>query len=154
MMAEEQERKAQEKFEDDLKDAEKLIYERYEDATKQPFETVKQLTTLNAGSIVLIGTFLKDIFPEEETGALATNVGWLVAGSFTFFRLSLLFSGFNMYAFSAGETLFGMSPKERRYVEEETITRMHRADYLSDPEAKRAEVPCRSCRQEATTAGH
>jgi len=32
------------------------------------FEINKQLTTLSAGSTVLIATFLKDIFPQTETG--------------------------------------------------------------------------------------
>ncbi len=38
----------------------------YDKSLKQGFQLAKQLTTLNAGSIVLIATFLKDIFPNEN----------------------------------------------------------------------------------------
>jgi hypothetical protein len=38
----------------------------YDKSLKQGFELAKHLTTLNAGSIVLIATFLKDIFPNEN----------------------------------------------------------------------------------------
>ena len=34
------------------------------------FEWMKQLTTLSAGSIVVIGTFLSNIFPTDKQGAL------------------------------------------------------------------------------------
>jgi hypothetical protein len=35
------------------------------EAIKVAYDSFKYLTTLNAGSIVLIVTFLKDIFPSE-----------------------------------------------------------------------------------------
>jgi hypothetical protein len=34
------------------------------------FEVAKHITTLSAGATVLIGTFMKDIFPKTETGSL------------------------------------------------------------------------------------
>src|SRR5215211_9050759 len=37
------------------------------------FEIFKHLTTLNAGSIVLIGTFLGDIFPHDKHGNLTID---------------------------------------------------------------------------------
>lgn len=48
------------------------------------------LTTLNAGSIVLIATFLRDIFPKTEGGVLdvALYVKLLIAASFLFFGIS------------------------------------------------------------------
>jgi hypothetical protein len=67
---------------------------------KLGFENVKQLTTLNAGSIVIIGTFLADIFPTKD-GTLAVGPGlkFLIAAAFVFFGLSLIFSAYAMYAF-------------------------------------------------------
>jgi len=62
------------------------------------FEAFKHLTTLNAGSIVLIGTFLKDIFPENDQGLL---MKWLIALSFIFFGLSLAASAYSMYWFAS-----------------------------------------------------
>jgi hypothetical protein len=44
-----------------------------EDALRQGdahFEVAKHITTLSAGATVLIGTFMKDIFPKTETGSL------------------------------------------------------------------------------------
>ena len=44
-----------------------------EDAVRQGdahFEVGKHITTLSAGATVLIGTFMKDIFPKTETGSL------------------------------------------------------------------------------------
>jgi hypothetical protein len=40
------------------------------DTAQKLFEINKQLTTLSAGSAVLIATFMKDIFPRTTTGAL------------------------------------------------------------------------------------
>jgi hypothetical protein len=53
-------------------------------------ENYKHLTTLNAGSILLIGTFLKDIFPAPEQISLVTKV--LIAGAFLLFAISLVSS--------------------------------------------------------------
>jgi hypothetical protein len=39
-------------------------------------EAIKQLTTLNAGSIVVIGTFLSNIFPSDKHGTLM--VPWYI----------------------------------------------------------------------------
>jgi hypothetical protein len=40
------------------------------EGVKLGVETIKQLTTLNAGSIVVIGTFLSNIFPSDKQGTL------------------------------------------------------------------------------------
>jgi hypothetical protein len=60
------------------------------ESIKLAFDSFKHLSTLNAGSIVLIGTFLKDIFPSEN-GALAVGLGIkaLIAISFAGFGSSL-----------------------------------------------------------------
>ena len=81
---------------------EQVVYLRAEDVQesfKQGFEGVKHLTTLNAGSFVLIATFLKDIFPKKSDGSL--NVApfdqILIGASFLFFALSLAFSAFSLW---------------------------------------------------------
>src|SRR5215217_5743953 len=68
---------------------------------KIAFETIKQLTTLNAGSIVVIGTFLKDIFPSKN-GSLAVGAGMklLITLAFISFGLSLVFSSYAMLDYS------------------------------------------------------
>jgi hypothetical protein len=68
---------------------------------KVAFESVKQLTTLNAGSIVVIGTFLKDIFPSKN-GSLAVGAGMklLITLAFISFGLSLLVSSYAMLEYS------------------------------------------------------
>ena len=64
-------------------------------------EVYKQLITLAASSIVLIGTFLKDIFP-TESGTL--DVGWLIklciAAAFVLFGLSLIVAAWFMTYYS------------------------------------------------------
>jgi len=40
------------------------------ESIKLAFEAAKHLTTLNAGSIVVIGTFLSMIFPTDSQGIL------------------------------------------------------------------------------------
>jgi hypothetical protein len=73
---------------------------------KLAFETAKQLTTLNAGSIVIIGTFLKDIFP-SESGTLDVGAGikWLIALAFISFGASLVGSTFAMRYYISGLAL-------------------------------------------------
>ena len=70
----------------------------YTESIKIGFEAVKQQTTLSAGSIVVVGAFLKDIF-SIENGTL--NVGesplgdiifWLIVLAFVMFGLSLVTS--------------------------------------------------------------
>ena len=62
------------------------------------FETFKHLATLNAGSIVLIGTFFQGIFPSQN-GVLNTGLGvkLLIATSFVCFGLSLAAAAYAMY---------------------------------------------------------
>jgi hypothetical protein len=68
---------------------------------KVAFETIKQLTTLCAGSIVVIGTFLKDIFPSKN-GTLDVGAGikLLITLAFISFGLSLIVSSYAMLDYS------------------------------------------------------
>jgi len=71
------------------------------ESIKLAFETFKQLATLNAGSIVLIGTFLQGIFPSQN-GALYVGLGikLLIAASFLSFGVSLALSAYTMYLYT------------------------------------------------------
>jgi hypothetical protein len=73
----------------------------YTESIKLHFENLKQLTTLNAGSIVVIGTFLKDIFPREN-GTLAVSAGikLLIALSFISFGVSLVLASYGMFQYA------------------------------------------------------
>jgi hypothetical protein len=64
-------------------------------------ESSKQLTTLNAGSIVVIGTFLQNIFPSKG-GTLVPDplLKVLIALSFMCFGVSLVMASFIMVYFS------------------------------------------------------
>ena len=66
------------------------------DGLKSELDFLKQITTLNAGSIVVIGTFLKDIFPSTR-GAWLTG---LIVAAFVLFGISLALSTAVMYAVS------------------------------------------------------
>jgi hypothetical protein len=79
-----------------------------ENALSLPFETAKHLTTLTAGSIVLIGTFLKDIFPrdpETDTLALSAFSTKLVGAAFLLFGISLLTASYFMILFYRAPSL-------------------------------------------------
>ena len=54
------------------------------------FESIKHMTTLSAGSVVLIATFMNDIFPREMTPITKG----LIAASFLSFGLALIYSVF------------------------------------------------------------
>jgi hypothetical protein len=79
--------------------------ERELDWTKvfQPaIDNARHITTLNAGSIVVIGTFLKDIFPsKEETLAVGPGLKCLIAVSFLCFGLSLLTATLSMFLYTS-----------------------------------------------------
>jgi hypothetical protein len=64
------------------------------EALKMSFEATKQVTTLNAGSIVLIGTFLSNIFPANKHGVLAVpfHIKLFIGVAFLGFGASLLAS--------------------------------------------------------------
>jgi hypothetical protein len=66
--------------------------------TKLGFEATRQLITLNAGSIVVIGTFLSDIFPSKN-GKLEVGAGMklLIALAFLGFGVSLIVSTLAMF---------------------------------------------------------
>ena len=62
------------------------------------FEWMKQLTTLSAGSIVVIGTFLSNIFPTDKQGTLTIPLGikLLIGAAFVGFGVSLIVSAIAM----------------------------------------------------------
>src|SRR3712207_1141808 len=66
------------------------------DSIKSAFETVKQVTTLSAGSTVLLATFLKDIFAGaggvETLADLTVRVKVMVVTAFLLFGLTLVFA--------------------------------------------------------------
>jgi hypothetical protein len=80
------------------------------------FEWMKQLTTLSAGSIVVIGTFLSNIFPTDKQGAL--TVPWytdlLIGAAFVSFGVSLIVSAraMNTYRAILEGFLHGGRPEE------------------------------------------
>jgi hypothetical protein len=77
---------------DDTEAKERLAKGRIE-GYKQTQDSQKHLTTLSAGSIVLIATFLSDIFPKAEGVLLIeSDVKWLVAISFGMFAISIALS--------------------------------------------------------------
>jgi hypothetical protein len=61
---------------------------------KLGFEWMKQLTTLSAGSIVVIGTFLSNIFPTDNQGTLTIPlcIKLLIGLAFVGFGVSLIVS--------------------------------------------------------------
>jgi hypothetical protein len=69
------------------------------ESIKSGFETVKQLTTLSAGSTVLLATFLKDIFP-GDLGDLTVRVKWTIVAAFLFFGLTLIAATISLVGFS------------------------------------------------------
>ena len=75
----------------------------FRESAKLSFEARKHLTTLSAGSVVLIATFLKDIFPKGADGVLLIGPGLklLIAGSFIFFGLTILTSTYGMQRFTS-----------------------------------------------------
>src|SRR5215217_5943542 len=83
------------------RDPEPPLYVDLTESYKVILDVIKQLTTLNAGSIVVIGTFLSDIFPTEQgTLAVGPFLKGLIAASFVCFGVSLLLSTFLMSYFS------------------------------------------------------
>jgi hypothetical protein len=69
------------------------------ESIKSGFESVKQFTTLSAGSMVLIGTFLKDIFP--KLGEFPFWIKLAIACALLSFVLSLLWAtSFSLVGFS------------------------------------------------------
>jgi hypothetical protein len=92
------------------------------------FDAFKHLTTLNTGSIVLIGTFLRDIFPKDNQGNLLVDTGskLLIATSFLLFGLSLAASAYSMYWVATPNvpSWFSRKSKELLYGSEENYERM------------------------------
>ncbi len=69
------------------------------EAIKLGFETFKQLTTLSAGSIVVIGTFLSNIFPTDSQGTLTVPlyIKLLLGAAFLAFGAALIYSTTAMF---------------------------------------------------------
>jgi hypothetical protein len=70
---------------------------------KQAHDTQKSLATLSAGAIVLIGTFLRDIFPKTIGGGLSAGLPTkllitklLIAASILCFGVSLITSSYKI----------------------------------------------------------
>src|SRR3712207_50085 len=73
------------------------------EAGARALDIYKHITTLSAGSIVLIGTFLKDIFPYESgTLAVSGGVRTTIVIAFALFGASLVTGALNM-------TFYGLS---------------------------------------------
>ena len=92
-----------------------LREENVQESFKLGFDGVKHLATLNAGSFVIIATFLKDIFPKQD-GRLALDLfdKFLIGASFVFFAASLAFSAFSLWGFAV--LLRSESPLEEKIV--------------------------------------
>jgi uncharacterized membrane protein YfcA len=75
---------------------------------KLGFEWMKQLTALSAGSIVVIGTFLSNIFPTDKQGTLTIPLGikLLIGAAFVGFGVSLIVSAIAMDTYRAILVLF------------------------------------------------
>ena len=87
----------------------------------QAIESSKHLTTLNAGSIVVIGTFLQDIFPTKHgTLAVSPFLKFLIASSFVSFGVSLAIATVVMVVFSRA-TLNLVPPPSGEHREPRTI---------------------------------
>jgi hypothetical protein len=69
------------------------------ESLKSGFETVKQLTTLSAGSTVLLATFLKDIFPGDLAN-LTVRVKVVVVFAFSLLTLSPMTAISSLVGFS------------------------------------------------------
>jgi hypothetical protein len=82
------------------------------DYFKLSHDTQKHLTTLTAGSIVLISTFLKDIFPKSKNGTLLIGmpIKVLIAVSFFCFGCSLLGSTLLLGRYSTRALEVGSAP--------------------------------------------
>ena len=67
------------------------------------FDTNKHLTTLSAGATVLIATFMKDIFPELDTGALnlTTTAKVVIFVAFAAFFVSTIASVLAMLPYTS-----------------------------------------------------
>jgi hypothetical protein len=80
------------------------------------FEWMKQLTTLSAGSIVVIGAFLSNIFSTDKQGTLTTPllVKLLIGAAFVGFGVSLIVSAkaMNTYRGILESYLHGGRPAE------------------------------------------
>jgi hypothetical protein len=83
---------------------------------KLGFEWMKQLTTLSAGSIVVIGAFLSNIFTTDKQGTLTTPfcVKLLIGAAFVSFGVSLIVSAKAMNTYRGILELFlrGDRPEE------------------------------------------
>src|SRR5215211_2470300 len=71
------------------------------EVVKLGFQSMTQLTTLNAGSIVVIGTFLKDIFHTSNgTLDVSPTIKLLIAAAFVCFGASLIFATMALFGYT------------------------------------------------------
>lgn len=71
------------------------------EVVKLGFQAMTQLTTLNAGSIVVIGTFLKDIFHTSNgTLDVSPTIKLLIAAAFVCFGASLIFATMALFGYT------------------------------------------------------
>jgi hypothetical protein len=86
-------------------------------------DTFKQLTTLNAGSIVVIGTFLKDIFPNKD-GTLAVGLGlkFLISAAFVLFGGSLIVAAYGNVRFSHILETWARNPSRERELMHDVVS--------------------------------
>jgi hypothetical protein len=99
---------------------------------KLSHDSQKHLTTLTAGSIVLISTFLKDIFPKTKNGTLLIGmpIKVLIAVSFICFGCSLLAATWLLGRYST-RTLEVTSAPGPDFGEREVVRRIARATAFS-----------------------
>jgi hypothetical protein len=82
-------------------DSARLHADDVRESYKLGFESVKQVTTLTAGSFLLSATFLNTIFPQNAVADLESDEKILIGGAFLCFALSLVFSTFSMWRIAA-----------------------------------------------------
>src|SRR5215212_8684721 len=71
------------------------------EVVKLGFQSMTQLTTLNADSIVVIGTFLKDIFHTSNgTLDVSPTIKLLIAAAFVCFGASLIFATVALFGYT------------------------------------------------------
>src|SRR5215211_3736468 len=101
------------------------------EVVKLGFQSMTQLTTLNAGSIVVIGTFLKDIFHTSNgTLDVSPTIKLLIAAAFVCFGASLIFATMALFGYTRvmqDILLFGRQPD---LVERQPANRLEEAARL------------------------
>ena len=85
-------------------------------------DAAKHITTLNAGSIVVIGTFLKDIFPTKDgTLAVGPELKLLIAASFICFGISLLTATISIYVLTRNLQNYIFEPHDNPALQDQVL---------------------------------